>query len=41
MLRIPPRFGKAAFVAKSQIVRVVNTHGKQVIDTWAFNASTY
>ena len=39
MLRIPPRSGKAAFVAKNQIIRVVNTHGEQVVDTWAFNAS--
>ena len=36
LLTIPARQGKAAFVARSQTVRVVNTHGQQVVDTWAF-----
>ena len=36
LLTIPARRGKAAFVARSQTVRVVNTHGQQVVDTWAF-----
>jgi uncharacterized protein len=35
---IPARRGKAARVAKGQTVRVINTHGEQVVDTWAFNA---
>jgi uncharacterized protein YcgI (DUF1989 family) len=34
---IPARSGKAAFVAAGQVVRVINTHGEQVVDTWAFN----
>jgi len=34
---IPARKGKAAFVAKGQIIKVINTHGQQVVDTWAFN----
>ena len=34
---IPARRGKAARAAKGQTVRVVNTHGAQVVDTWAFN----
>jgi len=34
---IPARKGKAAFVRKGQHVRVINTHGNQVVDTWAFN----
>jgi uncharacterized protein YcgI (DUF1989 family) len=34
---IPARRGKAARLAKGQTLRVVNTHGTQVIDTWAFN----
>jgi len=34
---IPARRGKAAFVAKGQGVKVINTHGTQVVDTWAFN----
>jgi len=35
---IPARKGKGAFAAKGQIIRVINTHGQQVVDTWAFNA---
>jgi len=34
---IPARKGKAAFVAKGQRIKVINTHGSQVVDTWAFN----
>jgi hypothetical protein len=34
---IPARRGKAAFVAAGQTIRVINTHGEQVVDTWAFN----
>jgi uncharacterized protein YcgI (DUF1989 family) len=34
---IPARKGKAAFVKAGQRLRVVNTHGQQVVDTWAFN----
>ena len=33
---IPARQGKAVMVARGQSVRVVNTHGQQVVDTWAF-----
>jgi uncharacterized protein YcgI (DUF1989 family) len=33
---IPARKGKAAYVAAGQTVRVINTHGEQVVDTWAF-----
>ena len=29
--------GKAAFVSAGQTVRVTNTHGQQVVDTWAFS----
>jgi uncharacterized protein len=36
---IPARRGKAALVQKGQAVRVINTHGEQVVDTWAFNAA--
>jgi uncharacterized protein len=39
MIRIPPRSGKAAYIKKNQVVRVINTHGEQVVDTWAFSAS--
>ena len=34
---IPARRGKAVFAAQGQSVRVINTHGQQVVDTWAFN----
>ena len=34
---IPARRGKVALVRQGQHVRVINTHGQQVIDTWAFN----
>ena len=37
LITIPARRGKAAFVARGQSVRVVNTHGQQVVDTWAFS----
>ena len=36
LITIPARRGKAAFVAEGQHVKVVNTHGQQVVDTWAF-----
>ena len=35
---IPARYGKAAFVKRRQLIRVINTHGTQVVDCWAFNA---
>ena len=34
---IPARGGRAAFVRSGQHVKVINTHGQQVVDTWAFN----
>lgn len=37
LITIPARRGKAAFVARGQSVRVINTHGQQVVDTWAFS----
>ncbi len=36
-IEIPARRGKAAFVLAGQTVTVINTHGEQVVDTWAFN----
>ena len=35
---IPARQGKAARVRQGQVVKIINTHGDQVVDTWAFNA---
>ena len=37
IVTIPPRQGKAAFVGKGQLIKVIQTHGQQVVDTWAFN----
>jgi hypothetical protein len=37
LIAIPARRGKAAFVARGQSVSVINTHGEQVVDTWAFS----
>ena len=37
LITIPARAGKAALVTAGQHIRVVNTHGQQVVDTWAFN----
>ena len=34
---IPARRGKAVALARGQTIRVINTHGTQVLDTWAFN----
>jgi len=39
LLAIPARRGRAARVRAGQHVRVVNTHGAQVVDTWAFSAA--
>jgi uncharacterized protein YcgI (DUF1989 family) len=38
METIPARRGKATFLRKGQSIRVINTHGAQVVDTWAFTA---
>ncbi|UXN67389.1 urea carboxylase-associated family protein (plasmid) [Phyllobacterium sp. A18/5-2] len=35
---IPARRGVAAYVQAGQTVTVINTHGSQVVDTWAYNA---
>ena len=36
LIAIPARKGKAAYVAAGQSFKVINTHGQQVVDTWAF-----
>jgi uncharacterized protein YcgI (DUF1989 family) len=38
-IQIPARRGKAVRAQKGQIVAVINTHGRQVVDTWAFSAA--
>jgi uncharacterized protein YcgI (DUF1989 family) len=37
--RLPARAGRAVRLASGQSIRVVNTHGRQVVDTWAFAQS--
>jgi len=36
---IPARQGRAVRVTAGQRVKVINTHGAQVVDTWAFNGT--
>jgi uncharacterized protein YcgI (DUF1989 family) len=38
LTQIPARRGRAARLKAGQSIRIVNTHGHQVVDTWAFNA---
>jgi uncharacterized protein YcgI (DUF1989 family) len=38
LLTIPARRGVAARVRAGQRIRIVNTHGTQVVDIWAFSA---
>jgi|SRR5687768_3325421 uncharacterized protein YcgI (DUF1989 family) len=35
---IPARHGKAVRLRAGEAIEVINTHGNQVLDTWAFNA---
>lgn len=35
---IPARRGKATYLRQGQSIRIINTHGQQVVDTWAFTA---
>ncbi|MFQ6028733.1 MAG: DUF1989 domain-containing protein [Dehalococcoidia bacterium] len=37
LVTIPARKGKAAWLKAGQQIQVINTHGQQVIDTWAFS----
>ncbi len=36
--QLPARKGRAVALNAGQSIRIVNTHGHQVVDTWAFNA---
>jgi uncharacterized protein YcgI (DUF1989 family) len=38
LLTIPAARGKAVLLAAGEAVEVINTHGSQVVDTWAFCA---
>ena len=37
LVTIPARQGRAVFLDQGSHIKVINTHGQQVIDTWAFN----
>jgi hypothetical protein len=39
LIEIPARRGKATRLSQGQSVKIVNTFGQQVVDTWAFNAA--
>jgi uncharacterized protein YcgI (DUF1989 family) len=35
---VPARHGRATRLQAGQAIRIINTHGQQVVDTWCFNA---
>ena len=37
LITIPPRESKAVIISKNQKIKIINTHGTQVVDTWCFN----
>ena len=37
LITIPPRESKAVLISKNQKIKIINTHGTQVVDTWCFN----
>jgi uncharacterized protein len=37
LVTIPARKGKATFVEADHRIKLINTHGHQIVDTWAFN----
>ena len=36
---VPARKGRAVRLRRGQRIKVINTHGSQVVDTWAFYAA--
>ena len=36
---VPARKGRAVRLRRGQRIKIINTHGSQVVDTWAFNAA--
>jgi uncharacterized protein len=38
LVQLPARAGRAVRLTRGQSLEIVNTHGQQVVDTWAFNA---
>jgi uncharacterized protein YcgI (DUF1989 family) len=39
LFQVPARCGKAQQLVQGQRIEIINTHGTQVVDTWAFNAN--
>jgi uncharacterized protein len=37
LYQVPARMGRAVRVLRGQTIEIINTHGTQVCDTWAFN----
>ena len=37
--KVPARKGKATYLKAGQAIKIINTYGSQVVDTWCFNAS--
>ncbi len=38
LVKIPARRGVAVHICKGEKVKIINTHGNQVVDFWAFNS---
>ena len=38
IMTVPARRGRACRLTKGQAIKIINTHGHQVVDTWAFSA---
>jgi len=38
LITLPARKGRAVRLSKGEAIQIINTHGSQVVDTWAFNA---
>lgn len=36
LIAIPARRGKATYLGQGQSIKIINTHGTQIVDTWAF-----
>ncbi len=41
MYVVPARNGRAVKLARGNIIRIINTHGSQVCDFWAFNTADF
>ncbi len=38
LMTLPARRGRAQRLTKGQSIKIINTHGQQVVDTWCFSA---